>query len=71
MTTIASDAFINWYTQLERKNSSSSSSMKTHLIFERQDGEYYTAHGDEAIHLADTFYKTRGILKYYGIITYI
>ncbi|KAJ3271523.1 MutS-like protein [Terramyces sp. JEL0728] len=35
-------------------------------LFERNGGDYYSVHGDEAIFIADTFYNTSTVLKYYG-----
>lgn len=41
---------------------------KSFRVFERKtaDGEYYTAHGDDALWVADEFFRTRDVVKYMG-----
>jgi DNA mismatch repair protein MSH2 len=43
-----------------------SSSTPTLRLFERQGGEYFTAHGDDALAIADEFFSTREVCKYEG-----
>ncbi|CAG8456480.1 9119_t:CDS:10 [Diversispora eburnea] len=35
-------------------------------LFERNCGEYYSVHGDDAIYISQTVYKTSSIIKYLG-----
>ncbi|KAJ3315920.1 MutS-like protein [Boothiomyces sp. JEL0838] len=34
-------------------------------LFERSNGDYYSVHGDDALFIADSFYNTSTVLKYY------
>ncbi|KAI9593906.1 putative DNA mismatch repair protein MSH2 [Syncephalis fuscata] len=35
-------------------------------IFERNNGDFYSVHGDDALYVANTLYRTTGVLKYLG-----
>ncbi|KAI8913720.1 muts domain V-domain-containing protein [Entophlyctis helioformis] len=35
-------------------------------VFERNGGDYYSVHGDDALFVADTVYKTSTVIKYLG-----
>ena len=53
-------SFISFYSDLE-----ASAQRGVYAIFQRNQGEYYTVHGETALFVADQYYKTRDVLKYY------
>ncbi|KAJ3096621.1 MutS-like protein [Phlyctochytrium bullatum] len=53
-------AFCSFYRNIDEKAEG------TVRLFERAGGDYYTAHGDDAIYVAETVYKTSSVLKYMG-----
>eukprot|EP00808_Paulinella_micropora_P006395 g26766.t1 len=57
-------SFIDWYLSLEEKDASSN--RKLLRIFERKNGEYYTAHGKAAEQIAEEQFKTRTVLRTLG-----
>ncbi|KAJ1994198.1 MSH2 protein [Dimargaris cristalligena] len=52
--------FCGFFRALEKKSNS------TIRIFERSSGDYYSVHGDDALYIARTVYKTSTVLKYLG-----
>jgi len=54
--------FVSFYQGLEANDPQGS--VTTLRVFEQLDGEYYTAHGQASLFVADTFFNTRKVLKY-------
>lgn len=56
--------FASFYSDL--LENSATDNAKTLRVFERKvsDGVYYTAHGDNALYVADEFFKTRDVVSY-------
>ncbi|KAI8058111.1 muts domain V-domain-containing protein [Syncephalis plumigaleata] len=52
--------FCQQYRQLPQKPE------HTIRFFERNNGDFYSVHGEDALYVADTLYKTTGVLKYLG-----
>ncbi len=60
---MANSSFVKFFTELEATLLARPSTV--HAIFQRNEGEYYTAHGKTAVFLADHYFKTREVLTYY------
>ncbi|RKP10741.1 muts-like protein 2-like protein [Thamnocephalis sphaerospora] len=56
----AAQGFCQAYRRLPEKPSN------TVRLFERNGGEFYSVHGDDALYVAHNVYKTTGVLKYFG-----
>jgi hypothetical protein len=57
-----SGKFIEFFNDLVEK-ASESDNPNVLFVFERKEGEFYTAHGDAAFYIADEFFKTRDVVK--------
>ncbi|ORY51832.1 DNA mismatch repair protein [Rhizoclosmatium globosum] len=56
----AEQAFCSFFRRIEEK------AADTVRLFERAGGDYYTAHGDDALFVAEFVFKTPSVIKYWG-----